>query len=78
MDALELDPEYLRRLDKLYPHILEHMEQHKPDIYQEGDTYYCLSDSNLQTEISGSGKNMQDALEDWEKSYQKAGTDGKS
>jgi hypothetical protein len=76
MEATKLDPEYLHRLSQFYPQILEHIETLRPDIHQEGETYSCIS-ANPEFQIKGTGKSPQDAVEDWEKEYQKVHADGK-
>ncbi len=72
MEATEINPEYLRRLDRRYPDILKHIEEENPVIYLEGVYYCCLSKSNPHAGMFGSGITEQDALEDWEKNFHKS------
>ena len=69
MQAIEINPEYLRRLDRRYPDLLKHIEQFNPDIYSDGIMYCCYSKHNIKTGITGKGKTAQEALENWEQSF---------
>ena len=69
MQAIEINPEYLRRLDRRYPDLLKHIEQFNPDIYTDGLIYCCDSEDNTSSVITGKGKTAQEALENWEKNF---------
>jgi hypothetical protein len=77
MQATELDREYLRRLDKKYPDILEHIAYNDPRIKEDGAPWRCLCVSKPNSSIPGCGQTPQDALEDCEKNYLKAESNAK-
>ncbi len=69
MQAIEVNPEYLRRLDRHYPDILKHIEEFNPNIYSDGFSYCCVSENNTTSVITGKGKTAHEALESWEKCF---------
>ncbi len=69
MQAIEINPEYLRRLDRRYPDLLKHIELFNPDIYIDGLMYCCYSENDTRSGITGKGVTAQEALENWEKCF---------
>ena len=60
-----------------FPDIFSHIRKENPVIYNDGDAYCCVSGPNPVEGVFGCGHSPADALKDWEKSYQKAKTNGK-
>ena len=74
MQVSELDPEILHNLSERYPKLLHHIEEQDPKIYKDGTAYCCLSGPNPTEGIFGGGLTEEEALEDWEKAWQKKNT----
>ena len=40
-----------------------------PDVYRDGDLYYCILGADTQSAIIGAGKNIDEAMANWDKVY---------
>lgn len=40
-----------------------------PDVYRDGDVYYCIWGTDASNTIIGAGQNIDEALTNWDKVY---------
>ncbi|OMP79005.1 MULTISPECIES: hypothetical protein [unclassified Chitinophaga] len=41
----------------------------RPDVYTDGDRYYCVLGAGTEQSVFGEGNTVEEALLDWEKAY---------
>lgn len=50
--------------------IPESVKNFRPSIYRDGEMYHCILGTDKNTGVFGSGKSIEEAMREWDKSYE--------
>ncbi|SFM65704.1 hypothetical protein SAMN05428949_0330 [Chitinophaga sp. YR627] len=69
MKQTSIDKEILH-VDYSREGIPESAKNFMPSVYRDGEVYHCILGTDKDTGIFGSGKSVDEAISEWDKSYQ--------
>ena len=68
---MKTDERYILQLNYDEAHLTESFKKVQPTVYRDGHAYCCISGGNPVDGIFGCGNSPEEAIENWDKAFEK-------
>jgi hypothetical protein len=69
MERMSLEKETVH-IDYTMEGIPESVKNFRPNVFKDGECYYCILGTDKDTAVFSSGNSIEEALQEWDHAYQ--------